>query len=140
MQDEACMDPVHCITMTFPYSKRWPDMHGNIVCSTQKSLAALSSFTMQVLKELFEGPFFYREGGSIPALALMKKHLGIWCTSFGFGLATDNLHSPNERYQVSMWDKGREAWIKLLHEMSVEESGTEEQAEPGSSTASKDEL
>lgn len=52
---------------------------------------------LQVLREVYEGPFFYREGGSIPALALMKEHLGIWCTSFGFGLATDNLHSPNER-------------------------------------------
>lgn len=51
----------------------------------------------QVLKELFQGPFYYREGGSIPALALIKEHLGIWCTSFGFGLSTDNLHSPNER-------------------------------------------
>ncbi|CAL5219932.1 g1864 [Coccomyxa viridis] len=94
----------------------------------------------KVLKEHFEGPFFYREGGSIPALALMKEHLGIWCTSFGFGLSTDNLHSPNERYMVSMWDKGREAWIKLLHEMSVLGSGQEEQAEPDMSTVLKDEL
>ena len=95
---------------------------------------------LQVLKEQFEGPFFYREGGSIPALALMKEHLGIWCTSFGFGLSTDNLHSPNERYMVSMWDKGREAWIKLLHEMSVLGSGPEEEANPDTSTVSKDEL
>ena len=57
-----------------------------------------SLLVLQVLKELFKGPFYYREGGSIPALALMKEHLGIWCTSFGFGLSTDNLHSPNERW------------------------------------------
>ena len=101
---------------------------------------AIHCMDLQVLKEQFEGPFFYREGGSIPALALMKEHLGIWCTSFGFGLSTDNLHSPNERYMVSMWDKGREAWIKLLHEMSVLTSGPEQQAEPDASTASKDEL
>ena len=101
---------------------------------------ATSLVALQVLKEHFEGPFFYREGGSIPALALMKEHLGIWCTSFGFGLSTDNLHSPNERYMVSMWDKGREAWIKLLHEMSVLGSGQEEQAEPDMSTVLKDEL
>ena len=84
---------------------------------------------LQVLKGFFEGPFFYREGGSIPALALMKEHLGIWCTSFGFGLATDNLHSPNERYMVSMWDKGREAWIKLLHEVGADRAAQGEQDE-----------
>ena len=55
------------------------------------------ALVLQVLQELFKGLFYYREGGSIPALALMKEHLGIWCTSFGFGLSTDNLHSPNER-------------------------------------------
>ena len=63
-------------------------------CRAADSSVAL---VLQVLKELFKGPFYYREGGSIPALALMKEHLGIWCTSFGFGLSTDNLHSPNER-------------------------------------------
>ncbi|CAK0764903.1 hypothetical protein CVIRNUC_003205 [Coccomyxa viridis] len=88
----------------------------------------------KVLKGLFKGPFYYREGGSIPALALMKEHLGIWCTSFGFGLSTDNLHSPNERYMITMWDKGREAWIRLLQEISTEA------ALENASDAAKDEL
>ena len=40
---------------------------------------------------------YYREGGSIPAMALFKEHLGIYMTCFGFGLPDDNLHAPNER-------------------------------------------
>jgi acetylornithine deacetylase/succinyl-diaminopimelate desuccinylase-like protein len=72
----------------------------------------------QVLRGLFEEVRFYKEGGSIPALVLFKQQLGLDTTSFGFGLASDNLHAPNEHYQVSMWDKGREAWIRLLQELA----------------------
>ena len=75
--------------------------------------------TAQVLGGLFDaGVRFYKEGGSIPALVLFKDVLGIETTSFGFGLPTDNLHAPNEQYRVSMWDLGREAWIRLLQEIA----------------------
>ena len=52
---------------------------------------------MQVLTEHMGRPtLIYREGGSIPALVLMRQHLGIESTMFAFGLPDDNLHSPNE--------------------------------------------
>ena len=40
---------------------------------------------------------YYREGGSIPAMALFKEHLGIYMTCFSFGLPDDSIHAPNER-------------------------------------------
>ena len=70
------------------------------LCVCRRAANTCVAHVLQVLKGLFKGPFYYREGGSIPALALMKEHLGIWCTSFGFGLSTDNLHSPNERWST----------------------------------------
>ncbi len=42
-------------------------------------------------------PKYVREGGSIPAMAMFKKHLGIETTVFGFGLDDDFVHAPNER-------------------------------------------
>lgn len=51
-----------------------------------------------MLGGLFEGVKFYRDGGSIPALALFKEHLNLYMTCFSFGLPDDNIHSPNERY------------------------------------------
>lgn len=39
-----------------------------------------------------------RVGGSIPAAAFMQKYLGITMTMFGFGLPSNNIHAPNERY------------------------------------------
>lgn len=41
---------------------------------------------------------YYREGGTIPAMALLKKELGIDMTMFAFGLPDDRIHAPNERY------------------------------------------
>jgi acetylornithine deacetylase/succinyl-diaminopimelate desuccinylase-like protein len=50
-----------------------------------------------VLEGLFGAVKFYRDGGSIPALALFKEHLNLYMTCFSFGLPDDNIHSPNER-------------------------------------------
>ena len=53
---------------------------------------------MQVLQELLgQETLFYKEGGTIPAMALLKKQLGIDMTMFSFGLPDDNIHAPNER-------------------------------------------
>ncbi|EIE20818.1 peptidase M20 [Coccomyxa subellipsoidea C-169] len=72
----------------------------------------------KVLGGLFGTVKFYRDGGSIPALALFKEHLNLFMTCFSFGLPDDNIHSPNERFRVSMYDKGREAWIRMLQEIA----------------------
>lgn len=53
---------------------------------------------VQVLQEVTGKPtLYYREGGTIPAMALLKKELGIDMTMFGFGLPDDRIHAPNER-------------------------------------------
>ena len=41
---------------------------------------------------------FYREGGTIPAMALLKNVFDIDMTMFSFGLPDDRIHAPNERY------------------------------------------
>jgi len=51
-----------------------------------------------VLEEVMgKKPLYIREGGSIPAMAMFKQHLGIETTVFGFGLDDDFIHAPNER-------------------------------------------
>lgn len=69
----------------------------------------------KVLQEVTGKPtFYYREGGTIPAMALLKKELGIDMTMFGFGLPDDRIHAPNERYRENMYKTGRIAYVKLL--------------------------
>ena len=53
-------------------------------------------------------PIATRGGGSIPIVALFEKELGLKTVLFGFGLDSDNLHSPNEKYGLFNFYKGIE--------------------------------
>jgi acetylornithine deacetylase/succinyl-diaminopimelate desuccinylase-like protein len=49
-----------------------------------------------------------RGGGSIPIVALFEKELGIKSILMGFGLDSDDIHSPNEHYGLFNFYKGIE--------------------------------
>ncbi len=53
-------------------------------------------------------PIPVRGGGSIPICALFEKELGIKIVFMGFGLDSDNLHSPNEKFNLENFYKGIE--------------------------------
>ena len=59
-------------------------------------------------------PVPVRGGGSIPICALFEKELGIKIVFMGFGLDSDNLHSPNEKYDLINFYKGIET-IPFFH-------------------------
>ena len=59
-------------------------------------------------------PIPVRGGGSIPICSLFEKELGIKIIFMGFGLDSDNLHSPNEKYNVENYYKGIET-IPYFH-------------------------
>jgi len=59
-------------------------------------------------------PIPTRSGGSIPIVALFKKELGRDSILLGFGLNSDNIHSPNEHYGIFNYLKGIET-IALFH-------------------------
>jgi acetylornithine deacetylase/succinyl-diaminopimelate desuccinylase-like protein len=61
------------------------------------------------VKDTFgKDPIPVRGGGSIPICALFEKELGIKIVFMGFGLDSDNLHSPNEKYNLENYYKGIE--------------------------------
>ncbi len=60
-----------------------------------------------------------RGGGSIPICALFEKELGIKIVFMGFGLDSDNLHSPNEKYDIFNFYKGIET-IPYFHQHFAE--------------------
>lgn len=59
-------------------------------------------------------PIPVRGGGSIPICALLEKELGVKIIFMGFGLDNDNLHSPNEKYNIENYYKGIET-IPYFH-------------------------
>jgi acetylornithine deacetylase/succinyl-diaminopimelate desuccinylase-like protein len=64
-------------------------------------------------------PIPVRGGGSIPICALFEKELGLKIVFLGFGLDSDNLHSPNEKYNVFNFYKGIET-IPYFHQYFAE--------------------
>ncbi|MCA6440839.1 MAG: dipeptidase [Sediminibacterium sp.] len=66
-------------------------------------------------------PIPVRGGGSIPICALFKKELGLKIVFLGFGLDSDNLHSPNEKYNIENFYKGIET-IPYFHQYFAEMS------------------
>ncbi|MBX3241359.1 MAG: dipeptidase [Chitinophagaceae bacterium] len=67
-----------------------------------------------------KSPIPVRGGGSIPICALFEKELGIKIVFMGFGLDSDNLHSPNEKYDIFNYYKGIET-IPYFHKYFAEE-------------------
>lgn len=63
----------------------------------------------KALEEAFnKKPIPTRGGGSIPIVALFEKELNSKTVLLGFGLNSDNLHSPNEKYGIENYLKGIE--------------------------------
>ena len=66
-------------------------------------------------------PIPVRGGGSIPICALFEKELGLKIVFMGFGLDSDNLHSPNEKFNIENFYKGIET-IPHFHKYFTEMS------------------
>jgi acetylornithine deacetylase/succinyl-diaminopimelate desuccinylase-like protein len=64
-------------------------------------------------------PIPVRGGGSIPICALFEKELGLKIVFMGFGLDSDNLHSPNEKFDIFNFYKGIET-IPYFHQFYTE--------------------
>ncbi len=67
-------------------------------------------------------PIPVRGGGSIPICSLFEEVLGIKIVFMGFGLDSDNLHSPNEKFDVFNFYKGIET-IPYFHQFYTEMKG-----------------
>ena len=74
----------------------------------------------KALKTTFKkNPIPVRGGGSIPISAILEKELGVKIIFMGFGLDNDNLHSPNEKYNIENYYKGIET-IPYFHKYFAE--------------------
>jgi acetylornithine deacetylase/succinyl-diaminopimelate desuccinylase-like protein len=75
--------------------------------------------SMAIKKTFGKEPIPVRGGGSIPICALFEEVLGIKIVFMGFGLDSDNLHSPNEKYDLVNFYKGIET-IPYFHQFYAE--------------------
>jgi acetylornithine deacetylase/succinyl-diaminopimelate desuccinylase-like protein len=63
-------------------------------------------------------PVLIGMGGSIPAVAAIRRLLGIDALLLGFGLADDRVHSPNEKFEIRCFANGIRSHARLLAELA----------------------
>lgn len=93
--------------------------HGGEPVVTPTDSVAYRAAQKAISESFGKEPIPTRGGGSIPIVALFEKELGIKTVLMGFGLDSDNLHSPNEKYDLANYYKGIET-IPLFHKYFAE--------------------
>ena len=59
-------------------------------------------------------PLYLREGGSVPIIAQIKQSTGLDSVMLGLFLPEDNLHAPNESFNLDVMKKGVETAKRIL--------------------------
>jgi acetylornithine deacetylase/succinyl-diaminopimelate desuccinylase-like protein len=63
-------------------------------------------------------PVYLREGGSVPIIADIKRMTGLDSVMFGLFLPEDNLHAPNESFNLDVMRKGSATIERILAEVA----------------------
>jgi acetylornithine deacetylase/succinyl-diaminopimelate desuccinylase-like protein len=95
--------------------------HGGEPVVTPTNSVAYKAAAEAIKTAFGKEPIPTRGGGSIPIIALFEKILGLKTVLLGFGLDNDNIHSPNEKYDIFNYFKGIET-IPYFHKYYAEMS------------------
>ncbi len=82
--------------------------HGGEPVVTPTEGEAYRAAALAIEESFGKKPIPTRGGGSIPIIALFERVLGLKTVLMGFGLDSDNIHSPNEHYGLENFFKGIE--------------------------------
>jgi acetylornithine deacetylase/succinyl-diaminopimelate desuccinylase-like protein len=82
--------------------------------------SAEAQAALRALKSAFGyDPLLMREGGSIPIVTDFKRQLGADTLLLGLALPDDNPHSPNEKFDLTCYDRGGRLGAHLWQELTA---------------------
>jgi acetylornithine deacetylase/succinyl-diaminopimelate desuccinylase-like protein len=90
------------------------NLHGGEPYMTPIDSKAYKAAAQAIETTFGKKPIPVRGGGSIPICSILEKELGVKIVFMGFGLDSDNLHSPNEKFDLVNFYKGIET-IPYFH-------------------------
>ena len=82
--------------------------HGGFPAVTPIDTPEYKAAELAMQKSYGKVPIPQRSGGSIPIVALFEEVFGVKSVLMGFGLNSDDIHSPNEHYGLFNYYKGIE--------------------------------
>jgi acetylornithine deacetylase/succinyl-diaminopimelate desuccinylase-like protein len=90
------------------------DLHGAYPMEIPADLPQLAAARKALADEFGRPAVTVGSGGSIPVVEQMKRILGLDSVLMGFGLADDQIHSPNEKFEKVCFHHGLRSNARLL--------------------------
>jgi len=94
------------------------NMHGGLPVVVPLEGKAIKAAAAATTKAFGKKTVFTREGGSIPIVVEFMKQLKAPAVLMGLGLDTDDIHSPNEHFVLSNFEKGIYSSVYFMDEFS----------------------
>lgn len=91
-------------------------IHSGDACVISTDNAYIKAATRALHAVWGKETVFMRSGGSIPIVGDFDRHLGLPSVMMGFGLPDDNLHAPNEKFNLENFRLGIQSLIRFLEE------------------------
>jgi acetylornithine deacetylase/succinyl-diaminopimelate desuccinylase-like protein len=100
-----------------PYQVVPPDRPNTPADQNPQLAKAFRAADLAVGKVFGNPPLYMREGGSIPIIGEIQRILGMDSLMIGMFTPEDNLHAPNESFDLKMFERGIEVSEQILESM-----------------------
>ena len=96
------------------------NLHGADPVLVPRTGAAMRAAEKALTQVFGTPPVYMREGGSIPITLLFQSILGAPTVLMGFGLHTENAHSPDEHFDLENFHAGMRASVVFYNGLAAE--------------------